>query len=76
MTISRSSMYKQLEKGNKKMMRKKGGSIKRMKKGGSVKNSGKIRMMKKGGSVKNAKPMTLAQIKLAAKKKGYKVVKA
>ena len=32
--------------------------------------------LKKGGSVKNAKPMTLAQVRAAAKKKGYKLVKA
>jgi hypothetical protein len=43
---------------------------------GNKKNAGKIRMMKKGGSVKNAKPMTLAQVRAAAKKKGYKLVKA
>ena len=56
MTISRSNMYKQLEKGNKKMMRKKGGSIRRMKKGGPT--------------------MTIAKLRAAAKKKGYKLVKA
>ena len=42
-----------------------------MKKGGMVKSKG----YRKGGAVKS-KAMTVAQIRAAAKKKGYKLVKA
>lgn len=47
------------------MMKSKG-----MKRGGMMKSKG----MKRGGVT--AKPMTLAQIRAAAKKKGYKLTKA
>ena len=47
------------------MMKSKG-----MKRGGMMKSKG----MKRGG--KTAKPMTLAQIRSAAKAKGYKLTKA
>jgi len=52
---------------------KKGGMVKSKgyRKGGMVKSKG----YKKGGAVKG-KPMTVAQIRAAAKKKGYKLVKA
>jgi len=55
-----------------------------MKKGGMMKSKGyrrggavkmKAKGMKKGGAVKG-KTMTVAQIRAAAKKKGYKLVKA
>ena len=52
---------------------KKGGMVKSKgyRKGGMVKSKG----YKKGGAVKG-KAMTVAQIRAAAKKKGYKIVKA
>ena len=52
---------------------KKGGMVKSKgyRKGGMVKSKG----YKKGGAVKG-KPMTVAQLRAAAKKKGYKLVKA
>jgi len=52
---------------------KKGGMVKSKgyRKGGMVKSKG----YKKGGAVKG-KAMTVAQIRAAAKKKGYKLVKA
>ena len=61
-------MMKMKSKGMKRggMMKSKG-----YKKGGMVKSKG----YKKGGAVKG-KPMTVAQIRAAAKKKGYKLVKA
>ena len=51
---------------------KRGGMMKSkgMKRGGMMKSKG----MKRGG--KTAKPMTLAQIRSAAKAKGYKLTKA
>mgnify|MGYP003130453075 CR=1 FL=1 len=52
-----------------------GGKIKGMMMGGRMKDGGKIKskMMTKGGK----KPtMTLAQVRSAAKTKGYKLVKA
>ena len=61
------------------MMKKRKG----MKKGGMMKSKGyrrggavkmKSKGMKRGG--KTAKPMTLAQIRSAAKAKGYKLTKA
>tara|TARA_E500000075_G_scaffold132701_1_gene145319 strand:+ start:538 stop:723 length:186 start_codon:yes stop_codon:yes gene_type:complete len=61
-------MMKMKSKGMKRggMMKSKG-----YKKGGMVKSKG----YKKGGAVKG-KAMTVAQIRAAAKKKGYKLVKA
>lgn len=61
-------MMKMKSKGMKRggMMKSKG-----YKKGGMVKSKG----YKKGGAVKG-KPMTVAQLRAAAKKKGYKLVKA
>lgn len=52
---------------------KKGGMVKSKgyRKGGMVKSKG----YKKGGAVKG-KAMTVAQLRAAAKKKGYKLVKA
>ena len=52
---------------------KKGGMVKSKgyRKGGMVKSKGYV----KGGAVKG-KAMSLAQIRAAAKKKGYKLVKA
>ena len=51
-----------------------GKTMRRMAKGGSV--GGKtMRRMKKGGSV-GGKTMTVAQLRAAAKKMGYKVSKA
>ena len=52
---------------------KKGGMMKAKgyRKGGAVKSKG----YRKGGAVKG-KTMTVAQIRAAAKKKGYKLVKA
>ena len=52
---------------------KKGGMVKSKgyRKGGMVKSKG----YRKGGAVKS-KAMTVAQIRAAAKKKGYKLVKA
>ena len=56
-------------KGGKTKMRSKG-----MAKGGKMRSKG----MAKGGAVggKKGKAMTVAQIRAAAKKKGYKLVKA
>ena len=61
-------MMKMKSKGMKRggMMKSKG-----YKKGGMVKSKG----YKKGGAVKG-KTMTVAQIRAAAKKKGYKLEKA
>ena len=75
MTISRSNIPKQITTGGRKMKKKgyrAGGAIsprKMMAKG--MKMGGKVIGMKKGGKV-----MTLAAIRTAAKKKGYKLVKA
>ena len=63
MTISRSNIPKQITKKKKKMMKKKGYRM-----GGKIKSKG----MKKGGKVK---VMSIAQIRAAANKKGYKLVK-
>ena len=88
MTISRSNIPKQITTGGGKMKKKgysRGGAAmvsprkmmaKGMKMGGKVKTKGmkmggKVKGMKKGGKV-----MTLAAIRTAAKKKGYKLVKA
>ena len=52
---------------------KKGGMMsKGYRKGGMVKSKG----YRKGGAVKKKPAMSLAQIRAAAKKKGYKLVKA
>ena len=53
---------------------KKGGVMKSKgyRKGGMVKSKG----YRKGGAVKKKPAMSLAQIRAAAKKKGYKLVKA
>ena len=58
--------------GMKSKGMKRGGMMKSkgMKRGGMMKSKG----MKRGG--KTAKPMTLAQIRSAAKAKGYKLTKA
>ena len=78
MTISRSNIPKHITTGGRKMMKKKGYSRggaamvsprKMMAKG--MKMGGKVKGMKKGGKV-----MTLSAIRAAAKKKGYKLVKA
>ena len=63
MTISRSNFPKQITTGGRKMMKKKGYRM-----GGKIKSKG----MKKGGKVK---VMSIAQIRAAANKKGYKLVK-
>ena len=63
MTISRSNIPKQITTGGRKMMNKKGYRM-----GGKIKSKG----MKKGGKVK---VMSIAQIRAAANKKGYKLVK-
>ena len=86
MTISRSNIPKQITTGGRKMKKKgyrAGGAIsprkmmaKGMKMGGKVKTKG----MKMGGKVKGMKKggptMTIAKLRAAAKKKGYKLVKA
>ena len=77
MTISRSNIPKQVTTGGRKMKKKgysRGGAAmvsprKMMAKG--MKMGGKVKGMKKGGKV-----MTLSAIRAAAKKKGYKLVKA
>ena len=63
MTISRSNIPKQITTGGRKMMKKKGYRM-----GGKIKSKG----MKKGGKVK---VMSIAKIRAAANKKGYKLVK-
>ena len=62
-------MRRMKSKGMKKggMMKSKG-----YRKGGMVKSKG----YRKGGAVKKKPAMSLAQISAAAKKKGYKLVKA
>ena len=50
-----------------------GGKVKKMMKGGAA-GGKRPRMMKKGGSVGGK--MTVAQLRAAAKKMGYKVTKA
>jgi len=63
MTISRSNIPRQITTGGRKMMKKKGYRM-----GGKIKSKG----MKNGGKVK---VMSIAQIRAAANKKGYKLVK-
>ena len=73
MTISRSNIPKQETTGGRKMMKKKGyraGGMmitKGMRRGGKV----KTKAMKNGGPT-----LTIAKLRAAAKKKGYKLVKA
>jgi len=50
-----------------------GGKVRRMAKGGAM-GGKKMRMMSKGGST-GGKKMTVAQLRAAAKKLGYKVSK-
>ena len=73
MTISRSNIPKQITTGGRKMMKKKGYRAGGMMKTKGMRRGGKVKTkaMKKGGKV-----MTLAAIRTAAKKKGYKLVKA
>jgi len=52
-----------------------GGKVKRMNKGGAA-GGKKPMMMKKGGRAGGAKKMTVAELRSAAKKMGYKVTKA
>ena len=58
----------------KKKGYRRGGKVKKMMKGGAA-GGRKMRMMKKGGAV-GGKKMTVAQLRAAAKKMGYKVTKA
>jgi len=51
-----------------------GGKVKKMMKGGAAGGMKKPRMMKKGGAAGGK--MTVAQLRAAAKKMGYKVTKA
>lgn len=51
-----------------------GGKVKKMMKGGAA-GGKRPRMMKKGGAAGGSK-MTVAQLRAAAKKMGYKVTKA
>ena len=73
MTISRSNIPKQVTTGGRKMMKKKG-----YRAGGMMKTKGmrrgcnvKTKAMKKGGPT-----MIIDKLRAAAKKKGYKLVKA
>lgn len=52
-----------------------GGKVKKMMKGGAAGGMKKPRMMKKGGAAGGSK-MTVAQLRAAAKKMGYKVTKS
>ena len=51
-----------------------GGKVKRMNKGGAA-GGKKTRMMKKGGRAGGAKKMTVAELRSAANKMGYKITK-
>tara|TARA_R110002050_G_scaffold43674_1_gene104513 strand:- start:569 stop:754 length:186 start_codon:yes stop_codon:yes gene_type:complete len=51
-----------------------GGKVKRMNKGGAA-GGKKPMMMKKGGRAGGAKKMTVAELRSAAKKMGYKLIK-
>ena len=51
-----------------------GGKVKKMMKGGTA-GGKKPMMMKKGGRAGGAKKMTVAQLRAAAKKMGFKVTK-
>ena len=66
----------------KKKGYRRGGKVKKMMKGGAA-GGRKMRMMKKGGAAggialkpAKGKNMTLAQVRAAAKKLGYKVTRA
>ena len=73
MTISRSNIPKQINTGGRKMMKKKGYRAGGMMKTQGMRRGGKVKTkaMKKGGPT-----MTIAKLRAAAKKKGYKLVKA
>tara|TARA_Y100000361_G_C11069388_1_gene294823 strand:+ start:202 stop:423 length:222 start_codon:yes stop_codon:yes gene_type:complete len=73
MTISRSNIPKQITTGGRKMMKKKGYRAGGMMKTKGMRRGGKVKTkaMKKGGPA-----MTIAKLRAAAKKKGYKLVKA
>ena len=73
MTISRSNIPKQVTTGGRKMMKKKGYRAGGMMKTKGMRRGGKVKpkAMKKGGPT-----MTIAKLRAAAKKKGYKLVKA
>ena len=73
MTISRSNIPKQITTGGRKMMKKKGYRAGGMMKTKGMRRGGKVKTkaMKKGGPT-----MTVAKLRAAAKKKGYKLVKA
>ena len=73
MTISRSNIPKQITTGGRKMMKKKGYRAGGMMKTKGRRRGGKVKTkaMKKGGPT-----MTIAKLRAAAKKKGYKLVKA
>ena len=73
MTISRSNISKQITTGGRKMMKKKGYRAGGMMKTKGMRRGGKVKTkaMKKGGPT-----MTIAKLRAAAKKKGYKLVKA
>ena len=73
MTISRSNIPKQVTTGGRKMMNKKGYRAGGMMKTKGMRRGGKVKTkaMKKGGPT-----MTIAKLRAAAKKKGYKLVKA
>ena len=69
MTISRSNIPKQVTTGGRKMMKKKGYRAGGMMKTKGMRRGGKVKTkaMKKGGPT-----MTIAKLRAAAKKKGYK----
>jgi len=73
MTISRSNIPKQITTGDRKMMKKKGYRAGGMMKTKGMRRGGKVKTkaMKRGGPT-----MTVAKLRAAAKKKGYKLVKA
>ena len=73
MTISRSNIPKQVTTGGRKMMKKKGYRAGGMMKTKGMRRGGKVKTkaMKKGGPT-----MTIAKLRAAAKKKGYKLVKS
>ena len=73
MTICRSNIPKQVTTGGRKMMKKKGYRAGGMMKTKGMRRGGKVKTkaMKKGGPT-----MTIAKLRAAAKKKGYKLVKA
>jgi len=58
----------------KKKGYRKGGKVRKMSKGGAA-GGRKVKRMSKGGAA-GGKKMTVAQLRAAAKKMGYKVTKA